>query len=70
MSIGAILTVGLGTFGSVNLLPTLGYSSGAAPATTTRRHPGYDARAEHLRAIQRDDEEILALVGAAIRTLQ
>ncbi len=29
MSIGAILTLGYGSFGSVNLLPTLGYSSGA-----------------------------------------
>lgn len=40
------------------------------PPVTTRRHPGYDARAGRLRAIRRDDEEILALIGAAIRTLQ
>ncbi len=33
MTVGAILTVGLGApFGSVNLLLTLGYLSGAAPA--------------------------------------
>lgn len=29
MTIGAILTLGYGSFGSVNLLPTLGYGSGA-----------------------------------------
>lgn len=31
MSIGAILTLGLGGFGSINLLPTLGYRAGTAP---------------------------------------
>ena len=30
MSIGAILTLGMGSFGSVNLLPTLGYTPGTA----------------------------------------
>ncbi len=31
MSVGAILTIGFGTFGSVNLLPTLGYGEAVAP---------------------------------------
>lgn len=31
MSVGAILTLGLGQFGSVNLLPTLGYGAADAP---------------------------------------
>ena len=35
MSSGPILTLGLGSFGSVNLLPTLGYSSGEAPVIPT-----------------------------------
>ena len=35
MSVGAILTLGFGSFGSVNLLPTLGYLSSSTPAPTT-----------------------------------
>ena len=34
MSIGAILTLGLGSFGGVNQLPTLGYTSSSAPPPT------------------------------------
>jgi len=32
MSVGAILTLGYGSYGSVNLVPTLGYGGGTAPA--------------------------------------
>lgn len=31
MSIGPVLTLGFGSFSTVNFLPTLGYSSGTAP---------------------------------------
>lgn len=33
MSVGAILTLGFGQFGSVNLLPTLGYGDSVTPPT-------------------------------------
>lgn len=35
MSVGAILTLGFGSFGTVNLLPTLGYLSSSAPPPST-----------------------------------
>lgn len=35
MSVGAILTLGFGSFGSVNLLPTLGYGESVTPPTPT-----------------------------------
>lgn len=43
MSVGAILTLGLGQFGTVNLLPTLGYLSSSIPPpapVTTQNTPG------------------------------
>lgn len=40
-----------------------------APIVRTRQS-GYDERAARLRLIQRDDEEILAIVAAVVRTLQ
>lgn len=37
MSVGAILTLGLGEFGSVNLLPTLGYGGAVEEGVTGKR---------------------------------
>lgn len=39
MSVGAILTLGYGSFGSVNLVPTLGYSVGSAPPSPIPDRP-------------------------------
>lgn len=36
-SIAAIITLGFGTFGNVNLLPTIGYGIGAASAAVFGR---------------------------------
>lgn len=43
---------------------------GAPAPRTTRRHPGYDERAERLKFIQRDDEEIMLLAAAVRRFLK
>lgn len=69
MSVGAILTLGLGSFGSVNLLPTLGYLSGsAAPARTDQpsnwqadywKHPKSRTRKER----EEDEREERILLG-------
>lgn len=42
--IGAILTAGLGSFGSVNLLPTLGYLSGESTGTAEVFSGGFPSR--------------------------
>lgn len=44
MSIGAILTLGYGTFGAVNLLPTLGYNVGAAIVVPSNSGGGIPSR--------------------------
>lgn len=36
MSTSTVITLGFGTFGSVNLVPTLGFNIGAAADTTPR----------------------------------
>lgn len=82
--IGAILTLGLGSFGSVNLLPTLGYGTNApppAPPTPGRQglggddvpysrspHRGWD-RKEWLRLRKRPDDELEATLRDAYAAL-
>lgn len=55
MSVGAILTVGLGSFGSVNLLPTLGYLAGSASASVDT-HDGVDV-SDYERELRRREAE-------------
>lgn len=65
MTVGAILTLGFGSFGGVNLLPTLGYLPATTPARTHRG--GIDERRrEKLAQIQRDDEDLLTLAAMVV----
>lgn len=56
MSVGAILTLGLGSFGSVNLLPTLGYLSSDTPPVVLDTHDGERDR-RHSKARDKRYEE-------------
>lgn len=65
MTIGAILTLGFGSFGSANLLPTLGYGSHAAPARTHRG--GIDEwRREKLALINRNDDDLFTIAAMVV----
>ena len=63
MSIATIVTMGFGSFGSVNLLPTIGYSIGSTIAPTVvydswvgeRRKDWVAPRRRDYIAPQRDD---------------
>jgi len=67
MSAGAILTLGLGTFGSVNSLPTLGYLPAqwilVSPmfATPGRVYRHKDERRQPVERIEADDIEVVAI---------
>lgn len=57
MSVGRILTLGLGAFGGVNYLPTLGYTAGAAVVVTPERNAGGYLRASDRRRTKREIDE-------------
>lgn len=59
MSVGAVLTLGLGKFGSVNLLPTLGYGQGQSG----RRRVGGLGRDEQKQRIVAHNDQILTIVA-------
>lgn len=75
MSVGAILTLGLGSFGSVNLLPTLGYGASTA---VSGHSPYYSEFSEYSiegleqrfpwgkrkRANKRDEQDIEDILSA------
>lgn len=76
MSIATVVTAGYGSFGSVNLLPTLGYGAGAAiaqptPSTAPAVAPdrGFDqymeafARERALEKRRRENEEIMKIAA-------
>lgn len=74
MSAGAILTLGLGSFGTVNLLPTLGYLSGVSSADT---HDGFDPerrrradreQKERIRRYRRDREHLREVITQAFES--
>lgn len=54
MTVGAILTLGLGEFGSVNLLPTLGYGVGSGTTEIASRR----RRRKKLYVVKFDGEQI------------
>lgn len=64
MSAGAILTIGLGSFGSVNLLPTLGYLSGTAPTPSITTWGNMPRRRKNESD---DDADIREIVEIAMR---
>lgn len=53
MSVGRILTLGLGTFGGVEFLPTLGYSAGEAVADVPETGKGWPRSRKERRAEKR-----------------
>lgn len=59
MSVGRILTLGLGSFGGVNYLPTLGYASGEAPppSPSTDQPSGGYLRGSDRRRTQKEIDE-------------
>ena len=67
MSVSPILTLGYGSFGSVNLLPTLGYGIGVSAETTIFGSSVVFA-GERKRLIHGDRERLIA--GERKRTLE
>lgn len=62
MTVGAILTLGFGSFGGVNLLPTLGYGS------HVRTHRGGidERRREKLEQINRNDDDLFTIAAMVV----
>lgn len=66
MSVGRILTLGLGAFGGVNYLPTLGYVAGEAVAVVEERPAGGFFAVGDKRRSKRDVDEDRRRFGISV----
>lgn len=64
MSVGPILTLGLGSFAGRQFLPTLGYGTGAKPPVPPRTRGSVGD--QRMAAIRRDDEELMMLAATMV----
>jgi len=67
MSISTVITFGYGSFGGVGFIPTLGYTAGAAAATTIDTHDGFDGEKKHHERKRKARERLHNQVEEAFR---